>query len=215
MNRTSSGLPKPVTVARHLKRQDKTLAAVVRGTEHCPLFDQRQLSEGELFRRLARSIVGQQLSTHAARGIWQRIAAPVKGRGGYHTRFLSLTAREAKKVGLSRQKTAYLQALAECHRDGGIRLSSLRTASDEAVVAQLCTLSGVGLWTSEMFLISCLKRLDIFSLGDAGLRRAICRLYQLQAPADEDLLCIAEHWRPYRSVASWHLWHALDNNWIE
>ena len=116
---------------------------------------------------------------------------------------------------MSRQKSAYLKALAAGHRDRQIRLSSLRNESDEVVIERLSELRGIGRWTSEMFLISCLKRLDVISVSDAGLRRTMRYLYQLHDPSDEDLVALAEHWRPYRSVASWHLWRALDNHWIK
>ena len=215
MNYPLTGLLNPATVVRHLKRRDKILGGILRETDQCPLFDQRVLSEEALFQRLARSIVGQQLSTRAASTIWGRVVAPATGRGGLRRRILDLTEGQAATAGLSRQKSAYLKALAAGHRDRQIRLSSLRNESDEVVIERLSELRGIGRWTSEMFLISCLKRLDVFSVSDAGLRRAMRYLYQLHDPSDADLVALAEHWRPYRSVASWHLWRALDNHWIK
>ena len=94
------GLLNPATVVRHLKRRDKILGGILRETDQCPLFDQRVLSEEALFQRLARSIVGQQLSTRAASTIWGRVVAPARGRGGLRRRILNLTEGQAAKAAL-------------------------------------------------------------------------------------------------------------------
>jgi DNA-3-methyladenine glycosylase II len=82
---------------------------------------------------------------------------------------------------------------------------------DEAAIAALDALPGIGRWTAEMMLIFALDRLDVFSLGDAGLRRAINQLYNDGDPLDDDdTLALTESWAPYRSVACWYLWRAID-----
>ena len=76
-------------------------------------------------------------------------------------------------------------------------------------------LPGIGVWTSEMFLISCLKRMNIFSMTDAGLRRSSSLFYGINSDDTQNILKLSDKWTPYKSVASWCLWNALDNKLIK
>jgi DNA-3-methyladenine glycosylase II len=90
-----------------------------------------------------------------------------------------------------------------------LEVEKIKKLSDEDVKKELTKIKGVGNWTAEMILIFTLKREDVFSLGDAGLRRAIKNLYNVEK--DSDILKLAEIWKPKRSYASWYLWRSLEN----
>ncbi|MDP3244402.1 MAG: DNA-3-methyladenine glycosylase 2 family protein, partial [bacterium] len=88
-------------------------------------------------------------------------------------------------------------------------VKKLRKMPDEEIIKTLTKIKGVGSWTAEMILIFTFKREDVFSLGDAGLRRAIKNLYKIEK--DADILKLSENWKPKRSFACWYLWRSLEN----
>jgi DNA-3-methyladenine glycosylase II len=119
---------------------------------------------------------------------------------------------QLRAAGLSWRKVSYLKDCAARFADGGIDPAALAAAEDEAVIAALLPIKGVGRWTAEMVLIFALGRPDILSTGDYGLRSAMQRHWNLPAPASPpEMEAIAARWRPYRSVASWYLWRSLSN----
>jgi DNA-3-methyladenine glycosylase II len=90
--------------------------------------------------------------------------------------------------------------------------SHLETLSDEEVIRELTLVKGVGIWTAQMFLMFTLVRLDVFAADDVGLQNAMLKLYAWPSrPTKTDLLTAADKWRPYRTIASWHLWESLKN----
>jgi len=124
---------------------------------------------------------------------------------------LKMSLKHYRTAGLSRAKIKYIRELALAVKDGEIDLSSLAGFEDEEVITKLVTFSGVGRWTSEMFLIFGLGRPDVLSVNDAGLKRAFRLAYKLQQiPSADEMISIGETWRPYRSVASWYLWRVVD-----
>lgn len=159
-------------------------------------------------RELFASIVSQQLSTKVADIIWARFAELVKTPEDPST-VKKFTVEQLRSVGLSNQKANYILAIAIGVTDGTVQLDHLDNLEDEAIIAELIQLKGVGRWTTEMFLIFTLARPDVFSVGDLGLRNAADKFYGKKLK-QEKLQKISESWSPHRSVVSLALWHSLD-----
>ena len=158
------------------------------------------------FAGLLRIIMGQQLSVASARAIWDRLEArlvePTPGR------LLRLTDHDMAQVGLSRQKMRFARSLAEAVKRKTLDLEALETMEDDAALAALTAIDGIGPWTAEVYLLFSLGRPDIMPAGDLALLVAAQRLKKLEArPRPRDLIALAEPWRPWRSVAARFLWH--------
>jgi len=161
---------------------------------------------------LLRAIVGQQLSTKAARSIYGRLLELFDGRTPAPAELLAADPERIRSAGLSRPKVAYLRDLAERVEDGELAVDRLAELGDEEVVAALTAVKGLGRWTADMFLIFHLGRPDVLPVGDLGIRRAVERAHELPELPDADRLeAIAEPWRPHRTLASLYLWRSLDN----
>jgi DNA-3-methyladenine glycosylase II len=196
-----------VEAVAHLSSADRRLAEVIGRIGPCGL---RRQPGG--FRRLFRSILGQQLSVKAAATIHGRIVAacvdPVTPE-----RVLALPDRAFAEAGVSRPKTRYLRALAETARDDPRFFERLRRLSDAAAIERLTSLLGVGQWTAEMYLIFCLGRLDVLPLGDVSIHAAASAVHGVRRSSlPKRLPRLAEPWRPYRSVAIWYLYEHLDSS---
>ena len=182
--------------------------------EHGPL-DEEQRRRGrplEPYGALVRSIVGQQLSTKAARTIYERLTALFDGRTPTPAELLAADPEDVRAAGLSRPKVSYLRSLAEHVQSGALELDRLAELPDDEVSAQLTAVKGLGQWTADMFLIFHLGRPDVLPVGDLGVRRAVERAYGLDdLPDAAKLTEIADPWRPNRSLASLYLWRSLDN----
>ena len=114
-------------------------------------------------------------------------------------------------AGLSGVKARYVLNLAEAVADGRVPLGRIGALDDEAIVASLTSVRGIGRWTAEMFLIFALNRPDVLPLGDFGVRVGLRDHYGLpELPAPRQCIALAEPWRPYRTVAMWYLWRRLD-----
>jgi len=168
--------------------------------------------EEDRFSSLASAIVGQQLSTAAANTIWRRFEAlgPVEPAA-----VLELAEEQLRGVGLSGAKARYVRDLAERVASGDLDLDSLDALEDDAVIAEVCRVKGIGRWTAEMFLVFSLARPDVLALDDAGLLRAAGWALELGRPATRDELAAAgEAWSPHRSAASLYLWASLDRGLV-
>lgn len=164
---------------------------------------------GGYFASLARSIIGQQVSVAAARAIALRFSDQTAMEPA---RVAALTDDETRAIGLSKQKAGYIRDLAQHFVTNPAVYNHLETISDDEVIAELTAVKGIGIWTAQMFLMFTLGRPDVFAPDDAGLQRAMLQLYKWDAlPPKKELAHVAEKWRPYRTVASLHLWHSLDN----
>src|SRR5688572_21900146 len=198
--------------AEELRASDPVMRRLV--DEHGPL-DEEERRRGrplEPYGALVRSIVGQQLSTKAARSIYGRLVELFGGKTPSPAELLAADPEDVRSVGLSRPKVAYLRSLAEHVESRELELDRLSELSDEEVSAQLTAVKGLGQWTADMFLIFHLGRPDVLPVGDLGVRRAVERLYGLEAlPTAPELEALGERWRPYRSLASLYLWESLDN----
>jgi DNA-3-methyladenine glycosylase II len=196
----------------HLRRADHVMRRLIdEGGTIDPETDRRG-SRPDPYEALARAIVGQQLSTKAARSIWERLVEILGGTFPSAAEFLAVDAETIRGAGLSRSKVNFLLDLAERIEDGRLDLGALAELSDEDIVAELTEIKGVGPWTAEMFLMFHLGRPDVVSTGDLGIRRAVQIEYGLDdLPGPTDLLRIAESWRPHRTLACLYLWRSLDN----
>ena len=188
---------------QHLLKSDRVMARLVRKLGNCSLGSRAFRP----FHALTTAIISQQLSVKAAETIASRVAIHAP-RPFEPDAILAVAPESLRAAGLSGAKTKYIHGLARRVEDGSLDFARIRKLHDEAAIAALTEVPGIGRWTAEMFLIFTLKRPDILSLGDAGLSRAVRILYGDTA----DMQHIAERWRPYRSVACWYLWKHLDSN---
>ncbi|HMB52090.1 MAG TPA: DNA-3-methyladenine glycosylase [Thermoanaerobaculia bacterium] len=159
---------------------------------------------------LLRTIVGQQLSTKAARTIHGRVLELFGGATPSPGQLLEASEEELRGTGLSGRKVTYIRDLAEHVLSGELELDRLGELSDEEAIEEIVAVRGLGLWSAEMFLIFHLERPDVLSGGDLGIRKAIQVGWDLEEmPAPERVLEIGEPWRPHRSLASLYLWESL------
>jgi DNA-3-methyladenine glycosylase II len=160
---------------------------------------------------LVRTIVGQQLSTKAARTIYARLVALFGDNPPTPAELIAAEAVDLRAAGLSRQKIGYLRDLARRVHDGELELDILHELSDEEVAARITAVKGLGQWSADMFLIFHLRGPDVLPVGDLGIRRAVEKAYGLPAlPEADHLRTIAEPWRPHRTLASLYLWESLE-----
>lgn len=159
---------------------------------------------------LLRAIVGQQLSTKAARTIYLRVIDLFGGSTPSPEQLLEAREEDLRAAGLSGRKTEYVRDLASHVLSGELELDRLGELSDEEVIAEIVAVRGLGQWTAEMFLLFHLERPDVLSGGDLGIRKAIQVEYGLEKmPPPTQVLEIGEPWRPHRSLASLYLWESL------
>jgi len=166
------------------------------------------------FDALAESIAYQQLSGKAAATIWGRVRALYPRRKYLDPKLVLETLDERfRAAGLSRSKIAALKDLAAKTLDGTVPSArALARMTDEEIVARLITVRGIGRWTVEMLLLFDLARPDIWPVHDYGVRKGFAKTFgRRKLPTPKQLLKFGEKWRPYRSIAAWYFWRALDN----
>jgi len=196
----------------HLRSVDHVMRRLIDDRGPIDPDTDRRGSRPDPYEALARAIVGQQLSTKAARSIWERLVNGFGGAFPAPAELLAADPESVREAGLSRSKVAFLRDLAERIESGALDLGRLGELSDEDVAAELIEIKGIGRWTAEMFLIFHLARPDVVSTGDLGIRRAVQIAYGLDdLPGPAELERIAEPWRPHRTLACLYLWRSLDN----
>lgn len=198
------------TAVAHLIRSDPILREVIKSTTETPDFTKHT----NYYQSLVDSIISQQLSVKAARAIEERFKLLFGGQFPTPEEILSKDIEELRSAGLSRPKARYIQDLAQHIVDGEVRFDTIDTLANDEIITELTQVKGIGEWTVHMFLIFCMARLDVLPVGDLGIRNGIKKLYGLEAiPSPDEVAAIAhkKDWHPYESVASWYIWHSLDN----
>ena len=163
------------------------------------------------FAALVRAIVYQQLAGNAARAIHGRLIDALGGEVE-PAGLAALSDETLRAVGLSRNKMLSLRDFAEKVLDGTVELSprGLARQGDDEIVQRLSSVRGIGRWTSEMFLLFQLRRLDIWPTGDLGVRRGYGLAWEIPMPTEKQLDPLGDPFRPYRSVAAWYCWRAAE-----
>jgi DNA-3-methyladenine glycosylase II len=196
---------------RHLRKRDPVMRRLIDIVGPFTLKVQR-----DRFQMLVRSIIAQQISWKAAgsiRGRLEQLIAPK--RVAPHT-LAALTIPELRSAGVSPQKASYLHDLAAKVDSGVVRLDRTGRMADDAVIAELVQVKGIGVWTAQMFLMFSLGRLDVFPHADLGIRSALRKLYGLKdLPDREASFEIAKPWRPYATIASWYCWRSHEVKGLE
>jgi DNA-3-methyladenine glycosylase II len=200
----------PDLACGHLAEADPVLGNLIARVGE---FTMRPRPTQSLFAALLRSIVYQQLTGKAAETILGRVIRTCAPR-----RFptpddiLRLPPERLRDAGLSTAKTAAVRDLAAKTLDGTVpSLARIRRMDDEEIIEHLTSVRGIGRWTVEMLLIFRLGRSDVLPLADLGIRKGFARVFRKrELPQPEAMLRRGERWRPYRSVASWYLWRAVE-----
>jgi DNA-3-methyladenine glycosylase II len=207
---------RPVSAAARseLAAADPTMAALIERIGEIDLETRlrrrREDRPADAYGALLRAIVGQQLSTKAARTIYLRVLALFDGRTPSPEQLLAAEEAELRGAGLSGRKVEYLGDLARHVLSGELELDRLDQLDDELVIEEIVAVRGLGRWTAEMFLLFHLERPDVLSGGDLGIRKAIQIEYGLEEmPPPTRVVEIGEPWRPHRSLASLYLWESL------
>ncbi|HEY2627742.1 MAG TPA: DNA-3-methyladenine glycosylase [Usitatibacter sp.] len=204
------GLQGPVTpeywadAKKHLAKSDPVLGKIIRTCRDVDI-----ASRGDAFQTLARSIVGQQISTKAAASIWNRFA---ECAGTVTPASVAALDHESMRAcGLSNAKARYVHDLASHFASGSLKPRRWARMENEAIIEDLTRVKGIGRWSAEMFLMFHLMRPDLLPLGDLGIQRAMERHFNSgRALKKAKMHKIGERWAPYRSVASWYLWRSLE-----
>jgi DNA-3-methyladenine glycosylase II len=209
--RQSNGLSyDPELACRHLSRADARLGDLISQVGE---FTLRPIPTQSVFAALMRSIVYQQLTGKAAETILRRVCQTCGPRRFPTPRqLLSISVEQLRAAGLSAAKAAAVRDLAEKTLDGTVpSLARIRRLTDAEVIQQLTRVRGIGPWTVEMLLMFRLGRPDVFPVTDLGVRKGFGLVFRRgRLPEPAVMLRRAERWRPYRSVASWYLWRALE-----
>jgi DNA-3-methyladenine glycosylase II len=196
-------------VMRELSRADRKLARVIR---RIGCFPTKKRKPQHPYASLLQAIVYQQIAGKAAEAIFGRVKA--LGANGFPTpeEIQRASKLKLRRAGLSRQKIAAVKDLAAKTLDGTVPpLAKIRRMSEEEIHERLTQVRGIGEWSVQMFLMSRLGRPDILPVQDYGIRKGFQRVYGLKGePKPQVILEYGERWRPYRSIASWYLWRALE-----
>ncbi|MBL8383885.1 MAG: DNA-3-methyladenine glycosylase 2 family protein [Burkholderiales bacterium] len=206
MKRTPAGGMPPYwdEARRELVRCDRVMRRIIPRLQGACL-----TTRGDPFVTLARSIVGQQISVHAAQAVWERLVASFPDFSP--SRIARARVERLRACGLSQRKAEYILDLAAHFRQGGVRNEDWSALDDEAVVAALTEIRGVGRWTAEMFLIFNLMRPDVLPVDDLGLQKAVSQHYFSGDPVTRsELREVGANWAPWRSVGTWYMWRSLD-----
>ncbi|MGH8847763.1 MAG: DNA-3-methyladenine glycosylase family protein [Polaromonas sp.] len=224
-------VPEPATTVpeywaeacKHLVKKDRVMKRLI------PQFGDAHLqANGDAFSTLARSIVGQQISVKAAQTVWHRFVDLLpKSRtpsGGSAARkaasvgviltpanVLRLKVDDMRAAGLSARKVEYLVDLSIHFDAGTVHVKDWQAMDDDAIIAELVAIRGIGRWTAEMFLIFYLMRPNVLPLDDVGLISGISQNYfSGESVSRSDAREVAAAWAPYCSVATWYIWRSLD-----
>jgi len=185
-----------------LAKKDRELRSIIKQYGHPPMW-----TRPATFQTLILFILEQQVSLASAYAAFKKL----KERIGYVTpsKILSLTDEELRSCYFSRQKIVYARELAKAVQSKQLRLNKFSNAHEDVIRLELKKIKGIGDWTVDVYLMHSLQRSDLFPLGDIALVNSLKETKQLHPKVTrEDMLAIAEPWRPYRTIASMILWHS-------
>jgi len=172
-------------------------------------------SSGDVYYDLVRTIAFQQLSGKAATTIFNRFLELFEDVYPHPTQVLEFEIEDLRAVGFSRQKSSYIQNIAQFFLDNEGVDEFCKKESDEAIIKYLTQIKGVGVWTVQMLLMFTLERPDVFPDGDLGIQQGMMGLYNIKAANKKELLKtmnkLAEPWKPYRTYASRFIWRWKDS----
>ncbi|MEN3334325.1 MAG: methylated-DNA-[protein]-cysteine S-methyltransferase [Blastocatellia bacterium] len=199
----------PQAALEHLSNVDLALARLI---EAAGPFRMEIRTLHSPFEALARNIVYQQLNGSAAAAIHARVLALFGNKQLRPQQILDASDEALRGAGLSRNKLEALRDLAAKTLDGTVpSLARLKRMGDEEIIERLTQVRGIGRWTVEMLLMSRLGRPDVLPVGDFGVRKGFSIVYRTEGlPTPGELARYGERWRPYRSVASWYMWRAVE-----
>jgi DNA-3-methyladenine glycosylase II len=205
---TAAARQQMLEASKALARRDKVMGAMRKRIGPPDL--RRGRPRHTHFAELARAICFQQLAGPAARTIHGRFADLFGGKPTPEG-VLAMPVDRLRGAGLSGAKTASIRDLAQKVVDGEVHLDRIGRLPDDDIVRELTSVRGIGRWTAEMFLMFQLGRLDVWPVDDLGVRKGYARLYGLRdMPAPKELELLGDPFRPYRSVAAWYCWRAVD-----
>lgn len=193
--------------AELLAERDPVMAVLV-ASAGLPKIGRSQESH---FAALVRSVLYQQLAGAAAAAIHGRLLLALDSTVTPDA-FLALSNETLRSVGLSANKARSLQDLSAKVLDGTVVLEPRRLAreSDDEVIERLSAVRGIGRWTAQMFLMFQLRRLDVWPVGDLGVRKGYGLAWGVPMPTERELEPLGDAYRPYRSVAAWYCWRACE-----
>ena len=197
---------------RHISKTHRHMAELIRRSRRYEITPAISIRP---FDALAESIAYQQLNGKAAATIWARVRALYqKTKWLDPAKVLATPDEKLRAAGLSRAKTAAIKDLAAKTIDGTVPSGrALLRMSDDEIIARLTQVRGIGRWTVEMLLLFDLGRPDVWPVDDYGVRKGFAKTFRKRKlPTPKQLMKHGEKWRPYRSVAAWYFWRALDNN---
>tara|TARA_Y100001958_G_scaffold48042_1_gene32071 strand:+ start:25 stop:639 length:615 start_codon:yes stop_codon:yes gene_type:complete len=196
-------------IFEELIKKDNKLKVILDAKKKCPFLKTRHIDEELLFFELSQSIVGQQISAKAAEAIWGRIVDSSKKENSFIKAMAKSNLMWARTQGLSQRKHEYIKSTAKSILSNKLSLEAIENLSNKEAIEFLSSIKGIGPWTAEMFLMFAYRRLDVFSIGDIALRRAISKVYEVDDSDHEKMIRISKKWKPYRSVVCWYLWEYL------
>jgi DNA-3-methyladenine glycosylase II len=192
---------------RELAKRDPVLAGLIAATGPARLGVRKGRSH---FETLCRSITFQQLAGRAAEAIWQRVRTLVPGPFTPEA-VVAIDVTVLRAAGLSNAKARSINDLARHVVEGDVHLARAARLSDEQIITELSRVWGIGTWTAQMFLMFQLGRLDVWPVLDLGVRNGYGKAWGLAPPPTaKELEPLGERFRPYRSVAAWYCWRALE-----
>lgn len=189
---------------RHLKK-DLVLSEIIKQYKI-----EESNSSVDLYQDLIDSIISQQLSGKAAATIFGRFKLLFGKKFPTPKQILKMPDDKIRACGISYSKIRYIKGICQAIEDNTLNIKKISTLSDEEVIIELTKLKGVGRWTAEMILIFSLRRPDVFSVGDLGLRTAVSKLYKIEREDRAKIEELAKKWSPYRSLAARLLWKSLE-----
>jgi len=194
-------------MAEEFLSKDKYISPLIKKYGYCKI---KPRIHADYFQGLVGEIIGQQLSGRVADVIYERLKKKVKGRLTTG-KILALTDQELRDCGMAWAKVRSIKDLAMRVTSNKLKVTSLDKMSDDEVMKELIAVKGIGRWTAEMFLIFSLGRADIFPDDDLGIKKGFEKVTGKKFDKEKSVKFAKNHWKPYRTIASWYLWRSLEN----